>query len=276
MHYELVAVLCIIFCLLILGGEYLWLAILAKRQEDDKNKYEVAAQKIQSMVEGILYSPTETSRQIEKLKELMGEDTRMFEMISAQLCFWEEYGDDQTLGDKAAVIDSVYAALDPVKLFSDVLHSGNKYKVGYACRRLADFDAYDYLSEIYELSKGKNRSIAYNAAMALARLGYTEGVAQYVLRIESDKQYSFRIINELFANFSSDRAELASLILERCDEHMKTVVIKSIAPYGFSQFRALYAEGTTSKNADMRVACAGAGRSGGPRQRAFAAHRRQG
>ena len=143
MHYELVAVLCIIFCLLILGGEYLWLAILAKRQEDDKNKYEVAAQKIQSMVEGILYSPTETSRQneIEKLKELMGEDTRMFEMISAQLCFWEEYGDDQTLGDKAAVIDSVYAALDPVKLFSDVLHSGNKYKVGYACRRLADFDA---------------------------------------------------------------------------------------------------------------------------------------
>ena len=171
MHYELVAVLCIIFCLLILGGEYLWLAILAKRQEDDKNKYEVAAQKIQSMVEGILYSPTETSRQneIEKLKELMGEDTRMFEMISAQLCFWEEYGDDQTLGNKAAVIDSVYAALDPVKLFSDILHSGNKYKVGYACRRLADFDAYDYLSEIYELSKGKNRSIAYNAAMALAR-----------------------------------------------------------------------------------------------------------
>ena len=257
MHYELVAVLCIIFCLLILGGEYLWLAILAKRQEDDKNKYEVAAQKIQSMVEGILYSPTETSRQneIEKLKELMGEDTRMFEMISAQLCFWEEYGDDQTLGNKAAVIDSVYAALDPVKLFSDILHSGNKYKVGYACRRLADFDAYDYLSEIYELSKGKNRSIAYNAAMALARLGYTEGVAQFVLRIESDKQYSFRIINELFANFSSDRAELASLILEWCDEHMKTVVIKSIAPYGFSQFRALYAEGTTSKNADMRVAC---------------------
>lgn len=39
MHYELFAVLSIIFCLLVLGGEYLWLAILAKRQEDSKNKY---------------------------------------------------------------------------------------------------------------------------------------------------------------------------------------------------------------------------------------------
>ena len=42
MHYELFAVLSIIFCLLVLGGEYLWLAILAKRQEDSKNKYTAA------------------------------------------------------------------------------------------------------------------------------------------------------------------------------------------------------------------------------------------
>ena len=54
MHYELFAVLSIIFCLLVLGGEYLWLAILAKRQEDSKNKYTAASQKIQSMVEGII------------------------------------------------------------------------------------------------------------------------------------------------------------------------------------------------------------------------------
>lgn len=89
MHYELFAVLSIIFCLLVLGGEYLWLAILAKRQEDSKNKYTAASQKIQSMVEGIIYSPTENSRknETELLKELMGNDTRLFEMISAQLLF---------------------------------------------------------------------------------------------------------------------------------------------------------------------------------------------
>ena len=257
MQYELLAVLSVIFCLLLLGGEYLWLAVLAKKQEDSQNRYAAAEQKIQSMVEGILYSPTAASRQNETalLKELMGNDTRLFEMISAQLCFWEEYGDEETFGDKEAVIDSVYEALDPIKLFSDILRSGNKYRIGYACRRLADYDAFDYLGDIYKLSKGKNRDIAYNAAMALARLGYTDGVAEYILRIENDKRYSFRIVHELFATFSSDRAELAAQVLAACDDHMKTVVIKAIAPYGFERFHQLYREGTTSRNTDMRIAC---------------------
>ena len=257
LHYELFAVLSIIFCLLVLGGEYLWLAILAKRQEDSKNKYTAASQKIQSMVEGIIYSPTENSRknETELLKELMGNDTRLFEMISAQLLFWEEYGDSEAIGRKDMVIDGVYAALDPVKLFSDILKSGDKYRVGYACRRLADLDAYDYLNDIYELSKGKNRSIAYNAAMALARLGYTEGVAEYILKIQNDKKFSFRIIYELFANFSADREALAAGVIEKCDDYMKTVIIKAIAPYGFKRFHRLYSEGTASRNTDMRIAC---------------------
>ncbi|MDD6203940.1 MAG: HEAT repeat domain-containing protein [Firmicutes bacterium] len=257
MHYELFTVLCVIICLLILSLEYLWLALLAKKQEDAKNKYEAAAKKIESMVEGILYSPTESSRksETEALKELMGDDTRLFEIISAQLCFWETYGDDETFGNKMEIIDGIYDALDPVKLFSDILKSGNKYKIGYACRRLADFDAYEYLNDICRLSKSKNRNIAYNAAMALSRLGYAEGVTEYVLRIESDKKYSYRIINELFSGFSSDRYELASQILAKCDDYMKTVVIKAIAPYRFTQFKQLYTDGTTSKNTDMRIAC---------------------
>jgi len=257
LHYELFAVLCIIFCLLILGLEYLWLAVLAKKQEDEKNKYEVASEKIGSMVEGILYSPTESSRKRETqaLKKLMGEDTRLFELISAELCFWEEYGDDETLGNKSEIIDSIYDTLDPAKLFSDILKSGNKYKIGYACRRLADFDAYEYLNDIYEFSKSKNRNIAYNAAMALSRLGYTQGVAEYVFRIQNDKRYSYRIINELFSGFSSDRCDLAKQILEKCDDYMKTVVIKAIAPYRFTQFKQLYIDGTVSKNTDMRIAC---------------------
>ena len=257
MQYELLAVASVIVCLLLLGGEYLWLTILAKRQEDTKNQYAAASRRIQSMVEGILYSPTDASRRNETalLKELMGNDTRLFEMISAQLCFWEEYGDAETFGDKEAVIDSVYAALDPVRLFSDILRSGDKYRIGYACRRLADYDAYEYLEEIDRLSRSRNRSIAYNAAMALARLGYTEGVAAYLLQIQSDRRYSFRIVHELFATFSSDRAELAAQVLEKCDEHMKTVILKSIAPYGFERFHALYREGAVSRSTDMRIAC---------------------
>lgn len=257
MQYELVAVLSVIFCLLLLGGEYLWLALLAKKQEDSKNEYAAASQKIQNMVEGILYSPTASSRQNETamLKELMGNDTRLFEMISAQLCFWEEYGDETTFGDKEAVIDSIYAALDPIRLFSDILKSGDKYRVGYACRRLADYDAYEYLGEIDRLSRSRNRNIAYHAAMALARLGYMEGVAAYLLHIQNDKRYSFRIVHELFATFSSDRAALAAQVLEQCDDHMKTVIIKAIAPYGFERFHQLYREGAVNRSTDMRIAC---------------------
>lgn len=257
MQYELFAVLSIIICLLILLAEYIWLAVLAKRQEDSANKYRVAHQQTQSIVEGILYSPTASAREreTEVLKKIMGNDTRIFEMISAQLCFWEEYGDDETLGNKSEVIDGVYEALNPIKLFSDILKSGNKYKIGYACRRLADYDAYDYLEDIYGFSKSKNRNLSYNAAMALSRLGFADGVAEYILRIQDDKRYSSRIVNELFANFSSDRARLASIVFEKCNDYIKTTVINAIAPYNLECFRQLYIDGSRNRDADMRVAC---------------------
>lgn len=153
------------------------------------------------------------------------------------------------------IIDGVYNELNPTGMFSDILKSGNKATLGYACRRLADFDAYDYLNDIYELSKSSDRDIAYNASMALSRLGYSQGVAEYVLKIENDKNYSSRIIYELFDNFSFDRAELARLIFEKCDDYMKAVVIKAIAPYKLRQFETLYIDGAASKKDEMRVAC---------------------
>ena len=257
MQSEWIAMIAIIICLFILGLEYLWLAILSKRRSDTHDTYKAVSRKVAQMVEGILYSPTALSRQNETdaLKKLMGSDHKIFEMISAQLCFWEEYGDENTFGDKTAVIDSIYDALDPVKLFSDLLKANNRYTVGYACRRLADFDAYDYLGRILELSQGKNREVAYHAAMAVSRYGYAAGVADFILRIENDKKYSFRLVNELFDNFSADKAELASMVFEQCGEYMKINVIKAISRYRLSAFEPLYIEGMSSKNSSMRIAC---------------------
>lgn len=257
MQYELIAIFGIILCLLILGFEYIWLAVLAKKQEDSKNKYNTAAEKCMHIVEGIVYSPTQTSRadEIKALKDIMGNNPKIFEIINAQLCFWEEYGDDNSIPQKREVINDVFNELNPIDMFSNILKSGDKATVGYACRRLADFDAYDYLNDIYELSKSSDRDIAYNASMALSRLGYAQGVAEYVLKIENDKNYSSRIIYELFDNFSFDRAELAQLIFEKCDDYMKAVVIKAIAPYKLREFESLYIDGTASKRDEMRVAC---------------------
>lgn len=257
MQSEWIAIIAIIICLFILGFEYLWLAVLSKRRSDNCEKYKSISLRVAQMVEGILYSPTELSRknETEALKKLMGNDYKIFEAICAQLCFWEEYGDELTFENKTEVIDGIYAALDPVKLFSDLLKHKNKYTVGYACRRLADFDAYDYLNDILELSKGKNRDVAYNAAMALSRYGYAEGVADFIARIESDKKYSFRLVNELFDNFSADKAELASIVFDKCGEYMKINVIKAISEYSLSEFEQMYIEGTSSKNSAMRIAC---------------------
>lgn len=241
---------------MILGFEYLWLAVLAKRQEDDTNKYNTVLKKSTNIVEGILYSPSESSREAETkaLKELMDDDIRSFEIINAQLCFWDEYGDDETFENKQEVIDKVYEALNPIGLFGDIIEKKDKYRLGYACRRLADFDAYEYINEIYDLSKSKNRKIAYDAAMALSRFGYTEGVAEYILKIQNDKGYSFRIVNELFDTFSCDRAELAQKVLDECGDYMKGVVIKSITPYGLKQFEQLFIDGTASKDSQIKIA----------------------
>ncbi len=257
MQAELVAILCIIFCLFLLGFEYLWLALLAKRQEDDSNLYLDAAKKCNCMIEGILYGPTEKCREKEtqELKKLMGDDIKMFEIINSQLCYWDEFGDEETLENKSEIIDKIYEVLNPVGLCGEIVRQQDKYKIGYACRRLADFDAYDYLKDIYELSKSKNRETAYHAAMALARLGYTEGVAEFIVRIENDRNYSCRIVNELFDDFSLSRYELAEAVFEKCGEYMKTVVIKAIAHYKISEFEPMYIDGTTSKNKEMRVAC---------------------
>lgn len=59
----------------------------------------------------------------------------------------------------------------------------------------------------------------------------------------------------LFANFSADREALAAEVMDKCDEYMKAVIIKAIAPYGFKRFHRLYSEGTASRNTDMRIAC---------------------
>ncbi len=257
MQSEWIAIAAIILCLFVLTIEYLWLGILAKRRFDSHNRYKTISLKVTKMVEGILYSPTASSRQneIEALKKLMDKDWRVFEMIDTQLKFWEAYGDETTLGNKAQVIADIYEAMAPIELFSNILKRNNKYTVGYACRRLADLEAGDYLEDIQELAKDKRRDVAYHAAMALARFGNAQGVADFIIRIENDKQYSFRLVNELFDSYHGDRVELAKLVFEQCGEYMKINVIKAIAHFRLAEFEEMYIEGTVSKNTGMRIAC---------------------
>lgn len=256
MTYELFTAILILVFLFILGIEYTWLYLLADRQEKHQEKYRAVKKKVAALTEGIFYAPTGSAmtRNLESLRDLIGDDTEAFEIADRRISEMEQ-GDGNRVEDMQEKIRQIYGYLDPISLFAKLLKNGDVHHQGYACRRLADFDCYDYLEEICRLSESRNRTLAYNAAMALSRLGYAEGVAAFVLRIQDDKRYSGRIINEIFATFSLDRVKLASLIIEDCNEYMKCTTIKAIAQYGMHEFEGIYKEGCVSKNTNMRIAC---------------------
>lgn len=256
MTYELFTAILILVLLFILGIEYAWLYLMSNRQEKNHEKYKAVKKKASILFDGILYAPTETTRigNLNSLRDLVGNDTQAFEIVDEMISELEQ-GSEDRIEDMNDKIQQIYDCLDPISLFASLLKNGDVHHQSYACRRLADFDCYDYLEEMQKLSESKNRMLSYNAAMALARLGYAEGVAAFVLRIQDDKRYSGRIINEIFSGFSLDREELASLILEDCNEYMKCTTIKAIAQYGMKKFENTYKEGCMSKNTNLRIAC---------------------
>ena len=251
MNNELFAVYSIAVCVLLLGGEYLWLTVAAKKQEKISKKYTLAEENIRIIIKKI-FSCGEASvikEQITLLNELMNGDIQILDIIDSVLYEFEDKS------NYIRIADEIHEFLEPKKLYFDMLNSGDKHKLGYACRKLADHGAREYTDEIYSLSKSKDRNIAYNAAMALSVLGFSDGVCEYILEIENDRGYSFRIVREIFSVFGSDRAVLAERILKNCGNHMKAVVIKAITPYGLKGFYDIFIEGLESKDINMRVAC---------------------
>lgn len=251
MNNELFAVYSIAVCVLLLGGEYLWLTVAAKKQEKNSKKYTLAEEKIRIIINEI-FSCGEASvrrEQITLLNELTDGDTHILDIIDSVIPEFEEKS------NYIRITDEIHELLEPKKLYFGILNSGDKHKLGYACRRLADHGAFEYTEEIYSLSKSRDRDIAYNAAMALSVLGFSDGVCEYISEIENDKGYSFRIVQEIFSVFGFDREALAERILKNCGNYMKSVVIKAITPYGLKGFYNIFIEGLESEDINMRVAC---------------------
>ena len=256
MRYELLAVILIILCLIILGFEYLWLSLLAEKQEDAVSKRSNAKKKIHKMIEGLLYCPTKSvlEKETEALKKFIGNNSQNLEIACDELTRLKAAGVD-VLGEKAKVIDDLYNIIDPISTFGKILKEGDTYNKGYACRRLADFHATEYIPDIRKLAESKNRDLSYNSAMALSMLGDVESVAKFILRIQNDKKYSHRIIMELFAECTGDRAALAEQIFSDCNEYMMLTTIKAIAPFKIEKFEKLFLEGLKSTNNAMKIAC---------------------
>lgn len=256
MTSEIWVVIGILASLLIIGGEYLLHYRMASRQNDRKINHDNAKRRIGIMIEGILYAPTQNSREEELavLVKEIGHSTETYETVIAAIDSLRSNADTdgEQLDELVAQIDE---RVDPIALYAEMLEKGDVYHQGYACRRLADLHADDFRESIIRLTEHKDRDLSYNAAMAMAAFGDAETVATYLLSIQNDTSHSSRIVNEFFSVFTGNRTALARKLFARCNDYMKCTVIKAIAPYTIDEFRPMYIDGASGNDDQRKLAC---------------------
>ncbi|MBQ9680561.1 MAG: HEAT repeat domain-containing protein [Ruminococcus sp.] len=257
MKIELISVIGLLLCLLIIGIEYILHYRLAELQDENTARTESIRRRLDIHVEGVLYAPTEGSRnaEIKALADEINGDFAVYEMAVKAIREHKgtAYRDDTEAQDR--LIGRINEYVDPVGMYAKMLDEGDVYHKGYACRRLAQLNAFEYRDKIKECVGGKDRDLSYNAAMALCHMGDVYEVADYLLSIENDTLYSGRIVNEFFAQFSGDRRELAEKLFEKCNKYMKCTVIKTLAGYKIDAFRPMYIEGASGNDNQLKIAC---------------------
>ena len=234
MKIELLSVIGLLLCLLIIGIEYILLYRLAELQDEHTARNDNIRRRLDIHVEGVLYAPTQGSRnaEITALADEINGDFTVYEMAVKEIKEHQGSGFDDEAKEK--LIERINTQVEPVEMYAKMLDEGDVYHKGYACRRLADLEAMEYRDKIKECVDSKDRDLAYNAAMALCQMGDVYEVAEYLLSIENDTQYSGRIVNEFFAQFTGDREELAAKI---------------------DGFRNMYIEGASGNDTQLKIAC---------------------
>ena len=254
MTYEIISIIALLLCLFIIGIEYIFHYRLAEIQDDNTARLDGIRRRLKMRVEGVLFAPTDRCR-ADEITSLVREIDGDFEVYELSVEAMREYRDQS--GDEGVdrIIDEVNVQADPVAIYAAMLEEGDVYRKSYACRRLSDLGAAEYRDELRKYVDSKNRDLAYNAAMGLAKFGDTDVVAEYLLAIQDDRMYSARIVNEFFDVFSGDRAELAARLFETCNPYMKNTIIKAIAHFRLDVFRPMYIEGATGNDRQHKIAC---------------------
>ena len=257
MKIELISVIGLLICLLIIGIEYVMHYRLAELQDEHTARIEDIRRRMDVHVEGVLYAPTENSRNTE-IKALANEINGDFEVYEMAIATIREHKGTAYHDDVEAqelLIRRIDDEVDPVGIYAKMLDEGDIYHKGYACRRLAELGTMEYRDKIKECVDTKSRDLAYNAAMALCCMGDVYEVSEYLLSIQDDRLYSGRIVNEFFDKFTGSRQELAESLFEKCNKYMKCTIIKTLERYRIEAFRPMYIEGASGNDIQMKIAC---------------------
>ncbi len=257
MKYEILAVVGLLFCLIVIAFEYFIHYRFAEQQDEKEANTRMINHRMKIRIEGVLYAPTKVSRdsEIKKMAEEINNDYEIYEAVIRIIESVKERVDEDEKQSLSKLIERVNDEVNPVSIYASMLEMRDVYHKGYAMRKLADLGAKQYRDIMIEHSKSKNRDLAYNAAMALAKLGDEENVAVFLKSIQNDRLYSSRIINEFFDEFEGDRASLAKLLFADCNTYMRSVIIKAITPYKIEEFHKMYIENCASKDFQLKVAC---------------------
>ncbi len=254
--YEILAAVLILVFLILLCAEYIWLYILSKKNEEiTVQKREINA-RIHASIEALLYSPTQSSRETEldSLLEYVGDDPVKKDEAAVQFIQLMRRSEDIP-PEKLPVLDRLYEQLDPLTFYAQRLEKGNRYEKSYAARRLADFMATDQIENIRRLLDDRHADLVYSAAMALSELADTDSVVLFARKCEKNRNYSHRVLLELFQAYTGDRAELVRLLYEECDDYIKSTVVKAYTPDRIEELADLYTEGLSSRDNNLKIAC---------------------
>lgn len=254
--YEILAAALIIIFLVLLCGEYIWLYVISKKNEEtDMQKREINA-RIHGMIEAFLYSPTAATREAElsSLVDYIGDDPVKKDEAAVQFVQLMRRADDIP-SEKLGTIGLLYEKLDPVKFYDEVLEKGNYYEKSYAARRLADFNAADRIEDIRELLDDKHPDVVYNAAMALSELRDTDSVVVFAKKCENNMYYSHRLLLELLQKYSGDRVSLVRRLYGECNDYIKATAVKAYTSERLEELADLYTEGMSGRNTNLKIAC---------------------
>lgn len=254
--YEILTAILIVGFLVLLCAEYIWLYILSKKNEETiLQKREINA-RVYAMMQAVMYSPTQSSQktELDSLLRYIGDDPAKKDEAAEQFLQLMRRGEDIP-PEKLAVLDRLYEQLDPVTFYAQRLETGSCYEKGYAARRLADFMAFDKTEDIRRLLDDKNADLVYNAAMALSELADMDSVVWFAKRCETNRQYSHRVLLELFQAYNGDRAGLVRRLYEECNDYIKATAVKAYTADCLEGLSDLYTDGLSSKDPNLKIAC---------------------
>ncbi len=254
--YEILAAALIIAFLLLLCAEYIWLYIISKKNEEITIQKREINLRIHSTMEAFMYSPTQSSREkeLESLLEYIGNDPAKKDEAAVQFIQLMHRKDDIP-PEKLEALGRLYEQLDLIAFYAQRLEKGNRYEKSYAARRLADFMATDQIEHIRRLLNDKHADLVYSAAMALSELADEDSVVRFAKECETNRNYSHRVLLELFQAYTGDRAGLVRRLYGECDDYIKSTAVKAYTPDCIEELESLYTEGLSSKDNNLKIAC---------------------